>query len=86
MTAPPVRFEKRPCGVARLTLDDPAHKNAYTAAMCSGLREGINRFARSDDLKVLVVTGAGDAFCAGGNLHCEEDLPPRMRSPWATPP
>jgi enoyl-CoA hydratase/carnithine racemase len=68
MSEPTVRFETRP-GVARLTLDDPAHKNAYTVAMCSGLLEGIARFARDDDLEVLVITGAGDAFCAGGNLH-----------------
>ena len=73
MSEAPVRFETRP-GVARLTLDDPAHKNAYTVAMCAGLLEGIARFARNDDLKVLVITGAGDAFCAGGNLSCEEDF------------
>ena len=73
MGGSPVRFETRP-GVARLTLDDPAHKNAYTVAMCSGLLGGIDRFARDDELKVLVITGAGDAFCAGGNLHCEEDF------------
>ena len=73
MSGPPVRFETRP-GVSRLTLDDPPHKNAYTVAMRAPLLEGIARFARDDDLKVLVITGAGDAFCAGGNLRCEEDF------------
>jgi 2-(1,2-epoxy-1,2-dihydrophenyl)acetyl-CoA isomerase len=68
-----VRFETD-AGIARLTLDNPAHKNAYTVAMCTALHDGIDRFARSDELKVLVVTGAGDAFCAGGNLDCKEDF------------
>jgi enoyl-CoA hydratase/carnithine racemase len=73
MSEAAVRFETGG-GIARLTLDNPAHRNAYTVAMCAALRAGIDRFARSDELKVLVVTGAGDAFCAGGNLHCAEDF------------
>lgn len=61
-------------GIARLTLNDPAHKNAYTVAMCAELLEAIGHYARTDALKVLVLTGAGDAFCAGGNLQCEADF------------
>lgn len=61
-------------GVARVTLNDPAHKNAYTVAMCVELLEAIHTFARADSLKVLVLTGAGDAFCAGGNLRNPADF------------
>jgi 2-(1,2-epoxy-1,2-dihydrophenyl)acetyl-CoA isomerase len=60
--------------VARLTLDDPSSRNAYTSAMCAELVDGIERFSRDDSLRVLVVTGAGDAFCSGGNLRSSEEV------------
>ena len=55
--------------VARITLNRPKTMNAYTFAMCGELRQAIALFADDDDLRALILTGAGErAFCTGGDL------------------
>jgi 2-(1,2-epoxy-1,2-dihydrophenyl)acetyl-CoA isomerase len=55
-------------GVVTLTLNRPDKKNAITGTMWGGLREVFDDVARNRDDRVLVVTGAGDGFCAGADL------------------
>lgn len=56
--------------VAYLTLNRPARMNALTPAMRRGLNLVADEFDRRADLRVLIVTGAGDAaFCAGADLQ-----------------
>jgi len=56
-------------GVAWLTINRPAARNALSAVVREGLWEGTRRFNDDADARVLVLTGAGDkAFCAGGDL------------------
>src|SRR5688500_11329178 len=62
-----IRVE-RAAGVVTVTLDVPAKKNAVTTAMFSHLGELFAEVARNDDGRVLVVTGASGAFCAGADL------------------
>ncbi|MEA3015001.1 MAG: hypothetical protein QOD42_3546 [Sphingomonadales bacterium] len=52
---------------ARLTLDRPQVRNAIPAAAWAALSETLETVARSD-VRLLVVTGAGDTFCAGADL------------------
>jgi len=60
-------------GVARITLNRPTAMNAYSFAMTQELRAAIGAFAGNDDLKVLIVTGAGTrAFCAGGDIRSSD--------------
>ena len=60
-------------GVARITLNRPAQMNAYSFGMTQGLLSAIAAFAADDDLKVLILTGAGNrAFCTGGDLSGSE--------------
>jgi enoyl-CoA hydratase/carnithine racemase len=68
-----IRYEVGPTGVVTLTLDRPATLNAYTTAMCEELCVALDHFARTDDERVLVITGAGRGFCSGGDLsgHAE---------------
>ena len=54
--------------VAVVTLDRPAQKNAFTGAMGDSLGRVYAHCDRDDDIRVVVVTGAGDAFCAGADL------------------
>ena len=54
--------------IAWLTIDRPEARNALSKAVRDGLWAGIRRFNADDDAKVLVLTGAGTAFCAGGDL------------------
>lgn len=56
-------------GVATLTIDDQPHRNALSAAVRSGLFDGLRRAEADDGISVAILTGAGErAFCAGANL------------------
>lgn len=55
-------------GVLTVTLDRPARLNAFTAVMMRQLIEAFDRADADDDVRVVVVTGAGRAFCAGADL------------------
>ncbi len=55
-------------GVVTLTLNRPARLNAFSASMIDGLVEALRRLAKDADTGVIVLTGAGRAFCAGGDV------------------
>jgi enoyl-CoA hydratase/carnithine racemase len=55
-------------GVAVLTLNRPEHLNAYTADMGASLSRAYRECDEDDDVRVIVVTGAGRAFCAGADF------------------
>ncbi|MFC9972483.1 enoyl-CoA hydratase/isomerase family protein [Spirillospora sp. NPDC127200] len=64
----PLRAERRPNGVAVLTLNDPDRRNAMSDEM-TALWKGTMAELRADaGLRCVVVTGAGTAFTSGGNL------------------
>lgn len=60
-------------GVATVTLNRPDRLNAYTARLGLELRHAIVGFDRRDDIRAIVVTGAGRAFCAGADLASGAD-------------
>lgn len=55
-------------GVAVLTLNRPDRLNALSRPMLDGLREALPRLAADPAVGVVVLTGAGRAFCAGGDV------------------
>ena len=55
-------------GVASITLNRPEKLNAYTAHMGTELHRAFAELDANDDARVIVVTGAGRAFCAGADL------------------
>lgn len=56
-------------GVARITLDRPERKNPLTFDAYAELRDLFGRLRHADDVKVVVVSGAGFNFCSGGDVH-----------------
>jgi enoyl-CoA hydratase/carnithine racemase len=55
--------------VARLTIDRPERRNALSYGVMAGLRDALARARDDADVRVVVLTGAGDkAFCAGADL------------------
>jgi enoyl-CoA hydratase/carnithine racemase len=63
-----IRVEVGDDHVARIVLDRPEAKNALTAEMRDGIVDAV-RSARSDgNVRALLITGVGDAFCAGMDL------------------
>ena len=55
-------------GLLWLTLNRPEQLNAFTAEMADELEDAFTRVNDYDDVRVIVVTGAGKAFCAGMDL------------------
>jgi len=56
-------------GVATVTLNRPERKNPLTFDSYAELRELFRAMAHADDIKAIVVTGAGGNFCSGGDVH-----------------
>lgn len=54
--------------IATITLARPEAMNALSPEMSDGILEGIEEAGRDHGVRVLVVTGSGRAFCAGGDL------------------
>lgn len=55
-------------GVATILLNQPEKKNAFTDEMLSAWRQRLNEARTDNNVHVIVVTGAGDAFCSGGDM------------------
>ncbi|MBB2911576.1 enoyl-CoA hydratase/carnithine racemase [Streptosporangium becharense] len=55
-------------GIATITLNRPDRLNAFTHTMRGELIEAFDRIDADDDVRAVVVTGAGRAFCAGADL------------------
>ncbi|WP_428929557.1 enoyl-CoA hydratase/isomerase family protein [Marinibacterium sp. SX1] len=54
--------------VARITLNRPDKLNALSAALVEALRQALDRIEADPGCRVVVITGTGRAFCAGGDL------------------
>lgn len=66
--APMVLVEKDPSGYALLTLNRPAAMNALSRGLMAQLADAIDALAVDPEVRVLILTGAGRAFCAGLDL------------------
>ena len=55
--------------VATLTLNRPEALNAFTLDMAQALREAIQAVIEDVTIRAVVLTGAGRAFCAGGDIR-----------------
>jgi 2-(1,2-epoxy-1,2-dihydrophenyl)acetyl-CoA isomerase len=55
--------------VATVVLDRPDRLNALTGAMVVALRDALASLAVDESVRVVVLTGAGRGFCAGGDVH-----------------
>jgi enoyl-CoA hydratase/carnithine racemase len=66
-------------GVALLTLNRPERRNAYTAQMGELLNRAYRECDDDDGVRAIVLTGAGDAFCAGADFSTP-------RNPFEAPP
>lgn len=64
-------------GIATLTLNNPAKLNAFAGTMREEMIAALDRIAADASVRVLVITGAGRAFCAGGDVKHMVDLKQR---------
>lgn len=63
-------------GVRTLTLNRPARKNAINPELWRRLRDALRDAADDPDLRALVITGAGGAFCSGADIGTADDVHP----------
>ncbi|GGY59246.1 enoyl-CoA hydratase-related protein [Marinobacter zhanjiangensis] len=55
-------------GIATLTLDQPKTMNAMSVPLQEEVRDALQEIRSRDDIKVLILTGTGKAFCSGADL------------------
>ena len=61
-------IETRDGGIATLTMNRPEARNAMSGAMMQALQQALPRLAADQSVRLVVLTGAGGAFCAGGDV------------------
>lgn len=65
---PVLKVERPEAGVVLLTLNLPDRRNAMTTELTQAWADEVALLAADRSVRVVVVTGAGSAFCAGGDL------------------
>ena len=72
-----ILFEEIEEGIVRITLNRPEIRNAVGLRMAAEVIDAAETINRRPDVRVAILTGAGDkAFCAGANLKERKSLPP----------
>jgi enoyl-CoA hydratase len=79
MTAHHIRFETRDEGIGVITIDRPEKRNAMTYAMLGAFIEAVGQAGADERVRVLIITGAGGAFCAGTDLADLASVPGESR-------
>jgi 2-(1,2-epoxy-1,2-dihydrophenyl)acetyl-CoA isomerase len=77
---PHLQITTSPEGVRTITLDRAEKLNAVNGALADALARALRDAARDDDARVVVITGAGRAFCAGLDLSAPPELPNATRA------
>jgi enoyl-CoA hydratase len=80
MTVDEVRYDERG-PVAVVTIDRQQRRNAIDGRTAQALVDALERFEADDSARVMVLTGAGEAFCAGADLTAIDTLAPRADGP-----
>jgi len=62
-------------GIVTIALNRPERRNAFSAEMSESIRVAVEDAARDDDVRVLVITGTGVAFCAGADVKSMAENP-----------
>ena len=63
-----IKYQTNDDHIAWLTLNRPAQMNAYSTLMCQEMVEALDAYLRDDTQRVLILTGEGRGFCAGGDI------------------
>jgi 2-(1,2-epoxy-1,2-dihydrophenyl)acetyl-CoA isomerase len=72
---PHLRLENTDDGIRTITLDRAEKLNAVNGALADALVDALDAAAREDSVRVVVITGAGRAFCAGLDISAPPEIP-----------
>ena len=67
-------------GVATITLNRPERMNAFTNTMIAEWARALEQARLDDEVRAVIVTGAGRGFCAGADLRGESGVPETART------
>ncbi len=92
----PELLYKKENGVAIITMNRPEKRNALSPGLFQGIYNSVEDAAADEDIKVIIITGTGEAFCSGadvkamaaGDLQRRSERPPEQsentrRAPFA---
>ncbi|NKQ53790.1 enoyl-CoA hydratase [Amycolatopsis sp. K13G38] len=71
--------------IATITLNRPQARNGYTVTMSDELADAFDRADKDEDVRVAVLTGAGDKFCVGADLSAGGFDFGASQGPWQEP-
>ena len=80
-----IRYEVDGDGIALITIDRPEKRNAMTYAVLRDFHDTVAKAGDDDGARVVILTGAGGAFCAGTDLSDLSDTPTGERGLAAGP-
>ena len=60
--------------IARVTLNRPQKRNALNDAVIAGIKESLKQAGRDENVKVVIVSGAGKDFCSGADLSALQKI------------
>jgi enoyl-CoA hydratase/carnithine racemase len=75
-----ILFDEPEPGIGRITLNRPERLNAYTGRMCRELVAALEAYVERDELRCLILTGAGRGFCSGGDVGGDDPERPDYRN------
>ena len=61
-------------GIARVTLNRPEKRNALNDAVIAGIKAGLKKASRDENVKAVVISGAGKDFCSGADLSALQKI------------
>lgn len=67
-----ILFEKKD-HIATITMNRPEFRNAYTPTMSNEMTEALRDCDKDPDVRAVIITGAGDAFCVGLDMNDVRD-------------
>ena len=74
-----IRYEAKE-GIGTITIDRPEKRNAMTYGVLEAFHAALRTASEDDTARVLILTGAGGAFCAGTDLSDLQSRPSGERS------
>lgn len=60
--------------IARITLNRPEKRNALNDALINGIKHGLRKAAADENVRVIVISGAGKDFCSGADLSAIQKI------------